>query len=314
MITKSRFNKISGVLLILSLAILACGLSSGCRQKKPLSQKTKIKIGIIPITDCAQVYVAKHTGAFERHGLDVEFVPLAGGATILQALGAGSVDIAFSNLMSVQYYERNVGKLHRLAGGTLMNAEHSEAGLVVRMEVGINSLTDLRGKTIAVNTLRNIVDLAVSRALRNNGISVSDIHLVELPFKDMEIALRGGRIDAATLPEPILSRAMAAGGLKNLGDHFALAFKEMYSTGYFTLPKNISTRKDVFQRFDKAIIEVTSKTNSYNSDVLKAISESTKVSESDLQNSGRPLFVESLPNSAMEQMRDWMIEEGFIEH
>jgi NitT/TauT family transport system substrate-binding protein len=258
--------------------------------------------------------VAKQDGTFERHGLDVEFVPMSGGAAILQALSAGSVDIAFSNLVSVQYYEKNVGKLHQLAGGTLMNAEHSEAGLVVRSETGINNLTDLKGKTIAVNALRNIVDLAVLRALRIRGISSSDIRLVELPFKDMETALRAGRIDAATLPEPILTKALTAGGLKNLGDHFVLAFKEIYSTGYFTLPRNVLNKKDVFQRFDEAIIEVTPKVNSYNSDVLKAISESTKVSESDLRNSGRPLFVKRLPDSAMEQMQGWMREEGFIEH
>lgn len=296
-----------GILLLIVFSLHACS------KKEPLSQKTKIKVGIIPIMDCAQVYMAKQAGAFERHGLDVELVPLAGGAAILQALNAGSVDIAFSNLVSVQYYERNVSKLYRLAGGTLMNAEHSEAGLVVREEADINSLTDLRGKTIAVNSFRNIVDLAVLRALRLHGISASDVHLVELPFKDMEIALRAGRIEAATLPEPILSKAIEAGGLKNLGDHFFLAFKEMYSTGYFTLPRNVSAKKDVFQQFDEAIKEITPKVNSYGHEVVMAISEVTKVSESDLQISGRPLFVDNLPDSAMEQMRDWMREEGFIE-
>ena len=313
MIARGRFNKITSIVLILLLVVLACALPFSCRQKKPSSQLAKVRIGIIPITDCAQLYVARHTGTFERHGLDVEFIPLAGGAAILQALGAGSVDIAFSNLTSVQYYESNVGKLHRLAGGTLMNAEHSEAGLVVRADAGISSLTDLREKTIAVNTLKNMVGLAVLRAVRINGMSPSDIRLVELPFKNMELALRSGQIDVATLPEPILSRAMAEGGLKNLGDHFVFAFKEIYSTGYFTLPRNVSARKDVFRQFDEAVEEITPKTNSYTPDVLKTISESTKVSESDLSNSGRPLFVESLPDSAMEQMRGWMREEGFVE-
>lgn len=280
----------------------------------PESNPQSIKIGIIPITDCAQVYVAKHTGVFERHNLQVELIPLAGGAAILQALSAGSIDIAFSNLASVQYYERNVNSLHRLAGGTLMNAEYSEAGLVVRLDAKINGLDDLRGKTIAVNSFRNIVDLAVLRAFRVNEIPAKDIHIVEMPFRNMETALRAGRIDAATLPEPILSRAMHAGGLKSLGDHFFLAFNEIYSTGYFALSNKVVTQKNIFQQFDDAIKEVTVKTNSYSSDVIKSISQITKVSESDIQKSGRPLFVENIPDSALEQMGKWMYEEGFLEN
>ena len=123
---------------------------------EPPSEISKIKIGIIPITDCAQIYVAKYTGIFGKYDLEVELVPLAGGATILQALSAGSVDIAFSNLASVVFYEKNVGKLQRLEGGTFMNAQFSEAGLVVRADSGINNLSDLRGKTIAVNSLKTL--------------------------------------------------------------------------------------------------------------------------------------------------------------
>lgn len=275
---------------------------------------SKIKIGIIPITDCAQLYVAKNTGIFGRYGLEVELVPLAGGSTILQALSAGSVDIAFSNLASVVFYEKNVGKLQRLAGGTFMNAQFSEAGLVVRADSGINNLSDLRGKTIAINSLKNIVDLAVLRALRKQGVTAPQIHLVELPFKDMEAALRAGRIDAATLPEPVLTRAMGSGNLKNLGDHFVLAFGEIYSTGYLTLPNQFSARKDVFQHFNDAIYEATPITNAYGTEVLSAISQVTKVTESDLLRSGRPRFVENVPESAMEQMKTWLEEEGFLEH
>lgn len=280
---------------------------------KPTVTITKIKIGIIPITDCAQLYVAKNTGIFRQHGLEVELVPLAGGAAILQALSAGSVDIAFSNLASVVFYEKNVDKLQRLAGGTFMNAQFSEAGLVVLSDSGISDLSDLKGKTIAVNSLKNIVDLAVLRALRKQGIKAQQINLVQMPFKDMETALRARRIDAATLPEPIFTRAMKVGSLKNLGDHFVIAFDEIYSTGYVALPNQFSAHQDVFQRFNDAIYEATLITNTYGPEVLRAISQVTKVAESDLLRSGRPRFVDNVSDSAMEQMKLWLEEEGFLE-
>lgn len=257
--------------------------------------------------------MAKHSGAFARNGLDVVFVPLAGGSAILQALSAGSIDVGFSNLASVQFFEKNAGKLQALAGGTLMDSSHSEAGLVVKADSGIKALRDLRGKTIAVNTRRNIVDLAVLRALKKERITASDIKLVELPFKDMETALRSGKIDAATLPEPILSKAIDAGGLTNLGDHYVLAFGEMYSTGYFAMPSRVAADKTRFSQFNTAIREVTPLVNAFGPDVLKAIAETTKVAESNLKSSGRPKFVEELPCVAMEQMKLWMQEEGFLE-
>ncbi|MBI1826042.1 MAG: ABC transporter substrate-binding protein [Planctomycetes bacterium] len=298
-----------GGVTVLLVGLLMWGLTP--RPSSPGSQPTKLKIGIIPITDCSQLYVAKHTGVFARHGLDVEFVPMAGGAAILQGLSSGSIDVAFSNLASVVFYEKNAGALQRLNGGTAMSAKYSEAGLVVRADSGIGDLLGLRGKTIAVNSLRNIVDLAVVRALRMRGVPATEFRLVELPFKDMEAALRGDRIDAATLPEPILTRAMSAEGLKNLGDHFVLAFGEMYSTGYFTLPNRFAATKDTFERFNASIREATPIANAYSGEVLQAISKETKIAESDLQRAGRPQFVESVPDTALEQMRTWLREEGF---
>ncbi|MGH7774065.1 MAG: ABC transporter substrate-binding protein, partial [Candidatus Binatia bacterium] len=242
----------------------------------PSPQAVKIRVGFIPITDCGQLYVAKDLGIFERYGLDVELVPMAGGAAILEALSSGSVDIGFANLASAVFYEERVGKLQRLAGGTFMNAQYSEAGLVVLNDSRIRNLTDLRGKTIAVNSVRNIVDLAVLRALRNQGIRSSEVRLVEMPFPNMEAALRAKKIDAAALPEPLLTKAMAGGGLTNLGDHFVLAFGEMYSTAYFTSESRFSSRSDAFERFNQAMTEATPTTNGFNGKVLDAVSRYTK--------------------------------------
>jgi NitT/TauT family transport system substrate-binding protein len=272
-----------------------------------------IRVGFIPITDCSQVYVAKHLGLFEAHRLEVALVPMAGGAAILQALSSGDVDVAFSNLASVVFYEKNAGPLVQLAGGTLMNDEYSEAGLVVLESSGIRSLEQLAKSRIAVNAKRNIVDLAVLRALRLRGVRAEDVELAELSFKDMEAALRAGRVSAAALPEPFLSRAVQGGGIRNLGDHFALAFGEMYSTGYFANPEQVRRRQATFAAFDRAVTAATPLANEYGADVVGAIKAETGLAAEELTRAGRPRFVAQLPPIAKSQMREWMIEERFIE-
>jgi NitT/TauT family transport system substrate-binding protein len=176
--------------------IVSCAVASSNAQAQAASaQRDALTIGIIPIADCAQLYVAQRT-IFEKYNLVVERVPLNGDSLILSALGTGAVQVAFSNIASAVLYEQGVGPLKLLSGGTRMNRQYSEAGLVVSADSKINTFADLNDKTIAVNTKRNIVDLAILRALRHIAIKATEVSLIELPFKDMEAALRAGSIDA----------------------------------------------------------------------------------------------------------------------
>lgn len=42
-------------------------------------EKTALKIGFIPLTDCAPIVIAKEKGFFAKHGLDVTVVKEGGG-------------------------------------------------------------------------------------------------------------------------------------------------------------------------------------------------------------------------------------------
>lgn len=294
-------------------AITSCKKQEAKQETPPQATPIKLKVGYIPILDCAQIYVASRRGYFSESGLDVELVPMAGGPAIIQALTANAIDVGFANLTTVVFYEITSPRLNRLAGGTLMDKDHSEAGLVVLSEAGITRIADLKGKSIAVNSRRNIVDLAVLRAVKAAGLSAADITLVELPFKDMESALRAKRIDAATLPEPFLSSAMKAAGLRNLGDHFVFAFGKVFSTGYFAAPMSAKVTPDVIRKFEIAISKATSDLKNPSDTTYEAISSVTKIPTEILKISGKPEFVVSVPETAFGQMKVWLEEEGLLE-
>jgi NitT/TauT family transport system substrate-binding protein len=195
-----------------------------------------------------------------------------------------------------------------------MDKRHSEAGLVVLADSGIVRLSDLRGKTIAVNSRRNIVDLSILRAIKDKGLSAKDIKLVELPFKDMETALRSKRIDAAPLPEPLLYMALKTGGLRNLGDHFSLAFGEIYSTGYFAMPKSTNMAAATIQRFNSAIFKATNDLQNQPKRTFESISTYLKLPVETLASTGKPEFVNKIPESAFVQMKTWLEAEGLLEN
>lgn len=55
-------------------------------------EKTKLNVGIIPLTDCAPIVIAKEKGFFEKHGLDVTISKEASWANIRDKVSSGILD------------------------------------------------------------------------------------------------------------------------------------------------------------------------------------------------------------------------------
>jgi two-component system, oxyanion-binding sensor len=78
-------------------AALMAGISPGLRSSawaagKDGLEKTKLTFGIIPLTDCAPIVVAKEKGFFAKHGLDVTVSKEASWANIRDKVSLGALD------------------------------------------------------------------------------------------------------------------------------------------------------------------------------------------------------------------------------
>ena len=78
---------------------------------------------------------------------------------------------------------------------------------IVGKDSPIKSAKDLEGKTVAVNTLNNIVHLMALAWVDKNGGNSSKIKFVEIPFPQMEPALVAGKVDAISVQEPFAAVA-----------------------------------------------------------------------------------------------------------
>ncbi|MBK9628323.1 MAG: ABC transporter substrate-binding protein [Flavobacteriales bacterium] len=168
-----------------------------------------LRVGYIPITDCAQMYVAIEKGYFAEGSLDVRLEKLAGGPKVLEALAGKSLDIGFSNVVSVFLAKEQGLDFSLIYGGSVEDSLHAFSSILVSGGSNITTLADLRGKTIAVNTRRNIVELALGERLRSNGLTLSDVNLVEMPFPNMESVLESGDVAAIAVVEPFVSFALS---------------------------------------------------------------------------------------------------------
>jgi NitT/TauT family transport system substrate-binding protein len=80
------------------------------------------------------------------------------------------------------------------------------SAMMVSKDSPINSIADLKGKTVAVPNRFSNQWLLVIKALKEHNLSVSDIHMVEMPPPDMPAALFSHAVDAITSGEPFMGQ------------------------------------------------------------------------------------------------------------
>ena len=67
----------------------------------------KGKLGYMKIVDNASLFMASEKGFFKKEGLELEIVPMVGGAAIAPAVASGDLQIGWTNVISL--YQAHVG-------------------------------------------------------------------------------------------------------------------------------------------------------------------------------------------------------------
>jgi len=85
------------------------------------------------------------------------------------------------------------------------------SAVVVRKDGPVKTFADLKGRVVAIPSRFSDERLIVFKALRDNGMSASDVHMVEMAPPDVAGALAAGAVDAFSMGEPYPSQAEMAG-------------------------------------------------------------------------------------------------------
>jgi NitT/TauT family transport system substrate-binding protein len=195
-------------------------------------------------------------GFFRDRQLDVQVTPSQGGATVVPAVVSGDTDIGGSNLVSVLLAQGKDIPVKIVAPGTFVRGEREQdfSAILVAGDSDIRSPKDLEGKTLAVNTLKNVAELAAKASLAKQGVDVGEIELAEVDFPDMNGALTQGRVDAAFQIEPFVSLGVAEG--HRIIDRPYVGTKPGLQIGcYFTSEQYLSENGDVVERFQQGVAD-----------------------------------------------------------
>ena len=242
------------LLVIAALALGACGDSGGGGGNA--GEAATVKVEDTAGVPAAFLQYGVEKGFFKARKLTVKVKPSQGGATVVPAVTSGSVDIGGSNLVSVLLAQGKDIPLKIVAPGTFVQsgAKKDFSAIMVKGSSDVRTPKDLEGKTLAVNTLKNVAEVTAKASLSKKGVDVSKIKLTEVDFPDMNGALAQGRVDAVFVIEPFVTQGLGDGN--RIVDRPYLGTRPGMQIGcYFTSEKYLSENGDVVKRFRAGVAE-----------------------------------------------------------
>jgi NitT/TauT family transport system substrate-binding protein len=166
----------------------------------PSFAQEHIRIGYLPVTGHAKMFIAKEKGIFSEEKIDAELIEFINSADGLTALRSGKIDVgAFGTTAPLIHIAQ--GADLRIIGGIM----GEDASIIIRPELApaIKSVADLKGKKVA--TVRLATGDAVLRgALEGAGINwKKDLQIFELKSPPAVIeAVKSGEVDAGVVWGP----------------------------------------------------------------------------------------------------------------
>jgi len=246
----------AGVVALAATAALATACSGA--QGSPASSSGVelhfLKIAAVPASDSAGLYIAVQDGLLAAEGIRVQISPATSSETVIAQQLKGEYDITSGNYVS--YMLGNVNhndNFEILDAGSIMQPQVQE--LMIPPGSSIRSVSQLRGKTIALNAPNGIGELLVDATLTANMVSPADVHFTDVPFPFMAQQLKEHKFAAAFMPQPFATIAEQTIGAEPLADLDQGAVTSLPISGYVVTKSWLQKYPKTAAAFSKALEE-----------------------------------------------------------
>ncbi|MEU2600844.1 ABC transporter substrate-binding protein [Streptomyces hirsutus] len=284
----------------------ACGSSGGGGASDANTSSggtTEVKVGLIPIVDVAPLYLGEKKGFFSERGLKLSISSAQGGAAIVPGVASGQFEFGFSNMTSLLIAQSNSVPVKGVANGNASTGVEGEdfAAITVKGDSPIKSAKDLEGRKVAVNTLKNTMELGVRASVMKSGGDPDKVDFVEMAFDQMPAALDGGQIDAAMVVEPALATIKGQGGREIASSMVDIA-PDLTISLYFTSTQYAQKNPEVVKKFQEATAESLAYADSHPDEVREIVTTYTKIPPAVLEQVTLPKWPTEPNRASVEQL------------
>jgi len=179
---------------------------------QPLSPKVKVTVGMKEVVSDAGVLIGMAKGYYEELGIEIESVAFNTGQDMINALGAGQLDVGCTVTASGLFNAilRDI-PIKIVADKGINVAGQGYYRLMIRKDLvdEIKDFEDLRGRKLAVVGTASLDEIALDRVLNQGGMTTNDVDLqVIRSFPDIIAAMSNKSIDGGMVIEPFVTAAI----------------------------------------------------------------------------------------------------------
>lgn len=161
-----------------------------------------VTIGYLPSDHDAALFVADAQGQYAANGINTNLVQFNNGGDLMTAMASGDVDVGYVGITPV------LASIQKGVPVKVISAAQTDgSGLVVSKNSGINSVSDLSGKSIATPGEASIQYMLLQYYLEQNGMSLKDLKVSSMKVPSMNDALKTNKIDGMLTFEPYVTIA-----------------------------------------------------------------------------------------------------------
>ena len=257
------------------------------------------------------MYVAQQEGLFAKHGVDVEFIPVASAPERDQLLAAGGADGTINETLAVMLFNKENVQMQVVRYALRPTEGKGHFFILASAKSGITSVEQLKSVEIGVSQ-GTVIEYVTDRLLQADGFTADEIKTIAVPkIPDRMALLASGELNAGVMPDPLASLVVSQGGVIVTDD----SSHPEYGFSVISFRKEvIDANSDAVKGFLAAIEEATALLNSDPAKYKNVLSEQKLVPPPLLEAYQAPVFpTAGVPTEAeWNDALNWLQEKGIL--
>ena len=295
-------NKYLPILFTLVLFLSACAAPA---------EPSTLKIAVLPIIDTLPMYVAQQEGLFAKHGVNVEFVPVASAPERDQIIAAGQADGTINETLAVMAFNKETIQMQAVRYALRPTEGHGHFFIIASGQSGITDVNGLKGIEIGVSQ-GTVIEYVTDRLLQSAGFATDEVKTIAVPkIPDRMALLASGELKAGVMPDPLASLVVGQGGVIVADDssHPEYGFS-VISFRKLVIDENPKTVKGFLAAIEESTVLLNGNPTKYKS----LLSEQNLVPAPLLDTYQTPIYpTAGVPTEAeWQDGLDWLHEKGML--
>ncbi|MGC5617623.1 ABC transporter substrate-binding protein [Georgenia sp. Z1491] len=310
----SRPRRLAAAAALASAAftLVACG---GGGEEVAENEDGLVELTVMQITtmDAGPLHLGVEQGFFEEEGLDVTVQIAEAGSAIVPSVVNQESPIGYANVVSdLQAIDQGLDvQFVSNCCGTGSDPEADTSGIFVLPDSEIQAAADLEGANIAVNSVNNLGDLTIIRALEEQGVDGSTLEFTPMNYSDMPAALERGDVDAIWSVEPHRSISESH-GFVNLSSNFVESFPDTQLGYYITSGAFAEANPEVVAGFQRAMDRANEYATDNPDEVRATIAETLDLDPELVAGANLATYVPGLDQDSVRAFGEAAVEQGMI--